>query len=380
MHGTSGTPHSGEFSGLARRDRAGAVAAAWLESGRIPHAVLICGPEGIGKRSFAIAWAQALLCTGSGPAACNRCPSCRKIASFMHPDLHTALPRPPRREDKQKPSLADLREFVVEYVRGAPAALPSNANIAVGHLRQLQKELSFAPTESPRKVGLIFAAERMLPAGANSLLKLLEEPPARAVVVLVSAAPERLLPTVLSRCQRMILSPLDSATLRAQLEQEGVAEDRLELAVRMGAGSLQQAKEVAAGEFDGTRRLVESFLTGGSEQRDEVYWSVLEELGRDRGQLERFLQVCGLYLRDLFLLAHGHAASVVQVDRRPYLENLLKKIDAAQAALEIDRAAATLGHNANPQLVLTDLWRGLRRPGSARTPPPDPSSARMRRW
>ena len=342
MDSKGGTPHSGEFSDLARRDRAGAVAAAWLESGRIPHAVLICGAEGTGKRRFALAWAKALLCTGSGPFACNRCPSCHKVASLIHPDLHTALPLPPRR-GKQRLSLADLRDSVAEYVHDAGAALPSNANIAVEHLRQLQRELAFAPTESPRKVGLIFAAERMHPAGANSLLKLLEEPPARAVVALVSAAPERLLPTVLSRCQRMILSPLDAATLRAQLKQEGVSGERLELAVRMGAGSLQQAKEVAAGAFDGTRQLVESFLEGGSEQRDEVYWSVLEELGGDRGQLERFLQVCDLYLRDLFLLAHGRDASIVQVDRRPYLENLLEKIDAARAALEIDRAAETLG-------------------------------------
>ena len=379
MYSTGGTPHSGEFSDLARRDRAGAVATAWLESGRIPHAVLICGAEGTGKRRFALAWAKALLCTGSGPSACNRCPSCRKVASLIHPDLHTALPLPPRR-GKQRLSLGDLRESVVEYVHDAGAVLPSNANIAVEHLRQLQRELAFAPTESPRKVGLIFAAERMHPAGANSLLKLLEEPPVRAVVVLVSAAPERILPTVLSRCQRMILSPLDAATLRAQLEQEGVSGERLELAVRMGAGSLQQAKDVAAGAFDGTRRLVESFLSGGSEQRDEVYWSVLAELGGDRGQLERFLQVCGLYLRDLFLLAHGCDASVVQVDRRPYLENLLEKIDAARVALEIDRAAETLGHNANPQLVLTDLWRGLRRGGTALMTPPDPSLTRARRW
>ena len=379
MDSTGGTPHSGEFSDLARRDRAGAVAAAWLESGRIPHAVLICGAAGTGKRRFALAWAQALLCIGSGPFACNRCPSCRKVASLIHPDLHTALPLPPRR-GKQKSSLADLRESVVEYVQGASEALPGNANIAVEHLRQLQRELAFAPTESPRKVGLIFAAERMHPAGANSLLKLLEEPPARAVVVLVSAAPERILPTVLSRCQRMILSPLDAATLRAQLEQESVSGERLELAVRMGAGSLQQAKEVAAGAFDGTRQLVESFLTGGSERQDEVYWSVLDELGGDRGELERFLQVCGLYLRDLFLLAHGCDAAIVQIDRHPYLENLLEKIDAARVALELDRAAETLGHNANPQLVLTDLWRSLRRGGTALMTPPDPSLARARRW
>lgn len=373
MHSTGG------FSELARRDRAGAVAAAWLESGRIPHAVLICGAEGTGKRGFALAWAQALLCIESGPFPCHRCPSCRKVAALAHPDLHAAAPLPPRR-GKRRLSPADLRESLVEYVRGASAALPSNANIAVEHLRQLQRELAFTPTESPRKVGLIFAAERMHPAGANSLLKLLEEPPGRAAIALVSAAPERLLPTVLSRCQRMILSPLDETTLRAQLELEGVAGERLELAVRMGAGSLQQAKAVAAGAFDATRQLVESFLAGGSEQRDEVYWNVLAELGGDREQLERFLQVCGLYLRDLFLLAHGRDASVVQVDRRSYLENLLEKIDAARVALEIDQAAEALGHNANPQLVLTDLWRGLRRRPPALVSPPDPSLARTRHW
>ena len=100
----------------------------------------------------------------------------------MHPDLHVALPLAPRR-GRQKFSPADLHESVVEYVHGAGTAVPGNANIAVEHLRQLQRELAFAPTESPRKIGLIFAAERMHPAGANSLLKLLEEPPARAVVV-----------------------------------------------------------------------------------------------------------------------------------------------------------------------------------------------------
>ncbi|MEE3259120.1 MAG: hypothetical protein VX293_07910, partial [Candidatus Latescibacterota bacterium] len=257
---------------------------------------------------------------------------------------------------------------------------PSNANLAIEHLRQLQKELCYAPTESPRKVGLLFAAEHMHPAGANSLLKILEEPPPRVVLLLVSAAPERLLPTVLSRCQRLVLGPLDAANLRRQLEGEGVIGERLELAVRMGAGSLQRAREVATGEFDETRQLVEEFLAGGAAQQDEVYWRVLDELGGDRGQLERFLHVCGLYLRDLFLLAYGQGESVVQVDRRAYLDTALEIIDAARVALEIDRAAETLSHNASPQLVLTDIWRSLRRGGTAFAIPPDAGLARVRRW
>ena len=365
------------LSDLADQDRARGVAASWLESGRIPHAILICGAEGTGKRRFALELAKAVLCTEGNPFACERCPTCRKVVSLQHPDLHSTMPLPPRR-GKREASPEALRDAVVEFVGGG-ATPPSNANIAVEHLRQLQKELSYSPTESPRKVGLIFAAERMHPAGANSLLKILEEPPARVVFILVATAPERLLPTVVSRCQRLSLGPLSAEAIRRQLELEGVVGERLELAVRMGAGSLQRAKEVVAGEFDETRRLVEEFLSGGAAQEDEVYWSVLDELGGDRSQLEEFLLVCGQYLRDFFLLAHGQGEAVVQVDRRAYLETGSATIDAARAAVEIDRAAETLANNASPQLVLTDLWRSLRRGGSAAVPPPEASLAGARR-
>lgn len=365
------------LSDLADQHRAKAVATSWFESGRIPHAILVCGAEGTGKRRFALELAKAVLCVEGNPFSCDRCPTCRKVDSLQHPDLHTTMPLPPRR-GKREASPEALRDAVVEFVGGGETP-PGNANIAVEHLRQLQKELSYSPTESLRKVGLIFAAEQMHPAGANSLLKSLEEPPERVVFILVATAPERLLSTVLSRCQRLALGPLSKAALRRQLELEGVVGERLELAVRMGEGSLRRAKEVAAGDFDETRRLVEEFLTAGAEQRDEIYWYVLNELGGDRGQLEQFLLICSQYLRDLFLIAHGQGELVIQIDRRAYLETALETIDAARTALEIDRAVETLGHNASPQLVLTDLWRSLRRGGVAYACPPEASFARARR-
>jgi len=365
------------LSDLAGQDRARAVAAAWLESGRVPHAILICGAGGTGKRRFALELAKALLCVEPGPYSCDICSSCRRAAALQHPDLHAVLPLPPRR-GKREASPEALREAVAEYALAGGQSPPGNANIAIEHLRQLQRELAYAPTESPRKVGLIFAAERMHPAGANSLLKILEEPPPRVVFLLVSAAPERLLPTVLSRCQRLALGALGEGDLRRALMDEDVVGERLELAMRMGAGSLERAREVAAGDYDETRRLVEEFLVGGAERQDEVYWRTLDELGGDRGQLERFLHVCGLYLRDLFLLAYGREGSVVQVDRRAWLDPALETIDAARAALEIDRAAETLAHNTSPQLVLTDLWRSLRRGGTAFAVPPEARLAARR--
>ena len=360
------------LSEVAGQDKAKAVALAWLESGRIPHAILVCGAVGVGKRRFALELAKAILCSKSNSSSCDSCQGCRKIDSFLHPDLHAVMPLPPRR-GKREASPEVLREATVEHVLSGSAVPPGNANIAVEHLRQLQRELAYAPTEAPRKIGLIFAAERMHPAGANSLLKILEEPPARVTLVLVSAAPESLLPTVLSRCQRLVLGPLNAEALRQELKGRGVSGERLELAVRMGAGSLQRAQEVAAGEFDEIRRRVEEFLEAGAAKQDEVYWKILDELGNDRGQLECFLQVCSVYLRDLFLLAYGRSESVVQIDRREYLDNLLERVDAARAALEIDRVVETLGHNASTQLVLTDLWRILRRGGRAAAFPPDAS-------
>ncbi len=364
------------LSDLADQDRARAVAASWFTSGRIPHAILLSGAGGTGKRRFALQLAKAMLCSEGDPFSCDHCPTCRKVDSLQHPDFHTAMPLPPRR-GKREASPEVLRDAVVEYIGGG-ATPPSNANIAVEHLRQLQKELSYSPTESPRKVGMIFAAERMHPAGANSLLKILEEPPARVILVLVATAPERLLPTILSRCQRLTLGPISAEGICRQLELEGVVGERLQLAVRMSAGSIHRARQVVGGEFDEMRRLVEEFLAGGAAQEDEVYWGVLDELGGDRGELENFLLICGQYLRDCFLLAHGQVEAVVHMDRCAYLETASATIDAARAALEIDRAAETLANNASPQLVLTDLWRSLRRGGAASTMPPEASLVGVR--
>ncbi|MEE3258061.1 MAG: hypothetical protein VX293_02510, partial [Candidatus Latescibacterota bacterium] len=105
------------------RDRASAVAAAWLESGRIPHAILICGAEGTGKRRFALELAKAVLCSEDSSCSCDDCLTCRKVDSLQHPDLHTAMPLPPRRGKREAPSDV-LREAVVEYVLKGGATPP----------------------------------------------------------------------------------------------------------------------------------------------------------------------------------------------------------------------------------------------------------------
>jgi len=355
------------FERIIGQERAKALAEAWLAARRLPHAVLVCGPEGTGKRRFALELAKAINCREAGVQACDRCPSCRKIDSLLHPDVHALLPLPPRRSKRDDARASeDMRAAVLNYIEQEGALYRSNTNIARDHLRLLQREMAYAPVEASRKIGLIFEAECMHPAGANSLLKILEEPPPKAVLILVSSAPERLLFTVLSRCQRVSLQRLSQAALKTYFQDAGLERERLELAVRLGGGSLRRAAQVAQGEFDGLRAQVESFLLGGIRREDEVYWSLLDELGArtERGQMERFLEICGVYLRDLFLIVYGREAEVVLVDRLDFLRQLRPFFQVEQLevmAVEADRAFAYLAGNVNVNLVLADLWRHLRR-------------------
>jgi DNA polymerase-3 subunit delta' len=199
------------------------------------HAVLVHGPRGVGQFEFAMALARGWLCE-SPPRPCGRCAACRLVEAHTHPDLLVLLPEAqrealgwasgedaaPARDSKAKPS-KDIR---VEEVRQA---------------------IAFAQTTSARgqgKVLVIHPAERMNAVAANALLKTLEEPPGATRIVLSSAAPDRLLPTIRSRCQAFALALPDAAAASAWLASQGLAQP--EVLLHGCGGSPQDALEAAA--------------------------------------------------------------------------------------------------------------------------------------
>ena len=142
-----------------------------LEQDRLPHAVLLTGPEGIGKGQLAMAMVEGLLCLERAPEACGECRSCRLLAGGAHPD-----------------------RFTVTFPEG-------KRQITVEQIRGLLDRLALTTTISPRKVALIHPAEGMNVNAANALLKNLEEPPGETVLILLSHDPSRLPVTVRSRSQ-----------------------------------------------------------------------------------------------------------------------------------------------------------------------------------
>jgi len=172
---------------------------------RLPHALLFVGPPGLGKRELAEALAARLLC--DSPAidghACGHCQPCQWRLAGNHPDLHHVVPAADAAAESGDSEATE---------GGAKEGKAKSAQIVIEQIRELQAALSVTGHHSERRVTVLDPAEAMNVFTANALLKLLEEPPAGCVFLLVSSAPRRLLPTIRSRCQQWPFSrPGDEA-------------------------------------------------------------------------------------------------------------------------------------------------------------------------
>lgn len=157
-----------------------------IAKGRLHHALLFTGPAGVGKRTAALALASALDCDVAPGVGCGTCSACSRIAEGIHPDVITLA----REGAAQIVPIETVRAQVI-----AAVGLP--------------------PHEARERVFLIDEATALQPAAANALLKTLEEPPARTRFVLMTVAPDQLLPTIRSRCQRISFAPLAAEARRA---------------------------------------------------------------------------------------------------------------------------------------------------------------------
>lgn len=215
--------------------------------GRLPHALLFVGPEGVGKRTFAMTLAQALLCEERPEAdldPCGACAGCVQVEGGTHPDLLTAG----RPEDKQE--------------------------LPIKVIRDLCDDFGLKPARGGRKVAIVDDVDSMNEEAANAFLKTLEEPPPGAVLILIGTSAERQLETVVSRCQVVRFDPLPAEELAATLLERGVATEpaeALKLAT-LADGSVGRAVGLADPDLGRYRRdLIDGLASeGGIDPAEQV--------------------------------------------------------------------------------------------------------------
>ena len=288
--------------------------------GTVPHALLFAGPEGTGKLQTAIAFARYLLCRdkGTGTDSCGQCPSCVKMDKLVHPDLHFVFPVINKSKNSERSTISDdeittWRECVLEKQYfgfeewlSALDADNKQASIFVTESESITSKLSLKSVEGGYKIMIIWHAEKMNQQCANSLLKLLEEPPAGTIFILTTDTPEQMLETILSRTQRIDFKRIPSELIEQRLTGPGYmldAETASKIA-HLSAGSWLKAISTLrinteSDEFlDYFMQLMR--LSYGRRLKDLKRWS--EQIaGGGREWQKRFLAYCQRMIRENFI-------------------------------------------------------------------------------
>jgi DNA polymerase-3 subunit delta' len=223
---------------------------------RLPHAILLHGPKGTGKLEFARSAAGLLLCNvpamfADRQQACGKCPSCLLYAIGNHPDFFHVQP---------EADTVDGEGGSEGTQANADKRKKPSTQIRIGQIRDVVDNIQSGTHQGGRRVILVAPAEAMNSATANALLKTLEEPPSQTVILLVANEPERLLPTIRSRCQAIGFGEPDRRSSLTWLEGKGIPDAEARLALFGGSplAALDSAENGAGPDF---RTLVDRFTS-----------------------------------------------------------------------------------------------------------------------
>ncbi|WP_406699497.1 DNA polymerase III subunit delta' [Singulisphaera sp. Ch08] len=315
-----------------------------LTQGRFPHAFLFVGPDGIGKRTFALTLAQALLCEQADPTAlnpCQKCPSCTQVKAGNHPDvLQVARP-----EDKH--------ELPIKVIRG------------------LCLDLGLKPARGGRKLAIVDDADDMNEEAANAFLKTLEEPPDKSVLILIGTSAELQLETIISRCRVVRFEPLPETELAALLLEQNVAHDSTEATrlAKLGEGSVARARGLADPELDHFRRALiddlaspRGFDPPASAARLTLFVNELKESVDKRARASLLIGELAHFFRGILWQTAGLAPPCPDPSDRGAVTSLANRLDPESVLVLADRCIEADYHirrKVNLNLIFDSLMHDL---------------------
>lgn len=316
-----------------------------LRKGTLPHSSLFTGPDGVGKKTFAVLLAALANCRGKTAEEneiCGRCPSCLKALSGNHPDIYV---------------------YSSESKDGAPGT-----SIKIEDMRNLRKEAYYRPFEGLLRFFIIDEAEKMTEEAANCILKVLEEPPPTTRIILVTAYPGLLLPTILSRCQSFRFRPLPPDSILRLLKSRTDLEEP-EMRAAFAEGSFGRALNLDLADIrikrDALLRLLAAFLK--EKTFSSVFYACQQDpfskIVKNRASVEELLELLAGLCHDIYSLRTEIPERIINQDRIEQLERLSDRLslDSLQKILyHIRQAEHDLSRNVSPQMCFETLWLSVK--------------------
>lgn len=365
------------FSDVIGQDEAKQRLRQMVKESRVPHAIMLCGPQGCGKMALALAFASYLLCQNrTDEDSCGTCSQCAMTAKLSHPDLHFSYPviRPTGTGSEHKMSSDDFADewrrmlsrgvyFTMDQWLAEMNAANQQAVIGVGESDLLIRKLSLKSSQGGYKVVVIWLPERMNAECANKMLKLLEEPPHETVFLMVCEEPEKLLETIRSRAQRIDVKRIeDEAIERALADQRGIDADAAHRLARAAGGSWLTALEELDADNE-KKQFFELFvslmrLAYMRKIKDLRKWSeTAAGLGREKQR--RMLAYFMRLVRENFMYNfHNPELCYMTREEENFARNFAPYINEAnviEMSGLMNRAMRDIGQNANAKIVFFDM-------------------------
>jgi len=288
-----------------------------IASGNLRHAYLFSGPDGVGRRTLALRFAQAINCA-QPPApgdACGECVTCQQIERMQYPDLSIVQPE------------------------------EAGAVLKVKQIRELEHTLALSPYGDGYRIALLLDFEAANANAQNALLKTLEEPNPRVILLLTADDPENLLPTITSRCETLRLRPMAIDELATVLEsEENIPKDRAELIAHISAGRAGYAKKLAGDKETLERRKqwmdeMAALLPVGKTERFHYSEKITRSGKKDRSEAKRTLLEGMTYWlsfwRDVMLMSTESGTPITNIDLRDAVQRTAEAVDAQDAACAV---------------------------------------------
>jgi len=308
-----------------------------LKTSSLAHAYLFVGPPHVGKNTLALDLAQAVNCQKDEPP-CGKCLSCCRINDGKHSDITIIGLNSTKGSRKTKPHI----------------------EISIEDIRELQRNAILPPYEGKYKVFIIDGAENLSDEAANCLLKTLEEPPPRVLILLLTTEESRLLPTVISRCQRVELKVISIDEIeKVIIESRVVDSDKAKLLARLSHGCLGWA--LAASMDDNylmwrTQELTKMFSLLSDSWGERFIYAM--QLGSDRKSTEELINLWLIWWRDVMLTKCGYRQAITNIDHATTLEEwaqILSLLEIKEFLINLQKSLTQISRNANLRLAFETL-------------------------
>ncbi|MCK9160844.1 MAG: DNA polymerase III subunit [Bacteroidaceae bacterium] len=340
-----------------------------INENRIPHAQLFYGPTGTGKLPLAIAFARYINCTDRGTTdACGKCPSCLKFNKLVHPDIHFSFPTVNTKTSDD--FIAQWRDcvlnnpyFDLSHWLIKMKAENAQAIIYAKESTNIIKKLSLKSSEGGYKISIIWLPEKMHPTCANDLLKIIEEPPEKTLFLLITEAPDKIIPTIVSRTQRIDVPRVDEESIAKALQERHqiIPEESFHIA-HMANGNVIKAldcitlnkdHEVFFDSFVNLMRLAYQRNIKPLKQ-----WSdAMAGLGRERQK--NFLEYSQQLIRENFIYNFkSQTMNYMTLKETNFSKNFARFINegnVSEIMFELSEAQRHIEQNVNSKMVFFDF-------------------------